>query len=326
VSSARFYDSTVHGFVERWADRAHALDRGVMVQLVRFARLLRLPRLIVGGALTGLGVLGVLSVTGWLDDTYAWLERFFQPGVWEAMATWVTAAIAGAAFVYAKRQVQEAKQARIAQENQSRASFEQQAELSREALNQQAAQFRKQMAAQAKIAQKALDHDAEQAQRTRDEMAQPNVVMYPEPNPTDWQILEVVIKNFGDTPAYSIVPSIEPPLQTLPNNPSNGELYEIPIPPLIPILAPGQEWRTFWDSAVERRQKEREIRDEIIGNWPGGPPTGTDFAPLVAERMPRTQHTGNVTYWDSRGNSYETKAVLDFEMLKGSMRQDIRDQ
>jgi hypothetical protein len=297
-----------------------------MVQLVRFARLLRLPRLIVGGALTGLGVLGVLSVTGWLDDTYAWLERFFQPGVWEAMATWVTAAIAGGAFVYAKRQVQEAKQARIAQENQSRASFEQQAELSREALNQQAAQFRKQMAAQAKIAQKALDHDAEQAQRTRDEMAQPNVVMYPEPNPTDWQILEVVIKNFGDTPAYSIVPSIEPPLQTLPNNPSNGELYEIPIPPLIPILAPGQEWRTFWDSAVERRQKEREIRDEIIGNWPGGPPTGTDFAPLVAERMPRTQHTGNVTYWDSRGNSYETNAILDFEMLKGSMRQDIRDR
>jgi hypothetical protein len=79
------------------------------------------------------------------------------------MATWVTAAIAVGAFVYAKRQVSEA----------------------RRACEQQARHFRK-----------TLDHDAKQAQRTRDEMAQPNVVMYAEPNPDDWQLLEVVIKNF----------------------------------------------------------------------------------------------------------------------------------
>jgi hypothetical protein len=158
----------VHEFVERWADRAHALDREVTVQLVRlvrFARLPRLPRLIVGGALTGLGV---LSVTDWLDNTYAWFERFFQPGLWEAMATWVTAAIAGGAFVYAKRQVQEAKQARLSQETHSRASLEQQAELSRQAHQQQAKESRQSLEQQAVQSRKQITEQAAYAGRGAD--------------------------------------------------------------------------------------------------------------------------------------------------------------
>ncbi|MCT7656829.1 hypothetical protein [Mycobacterium deserti] len=160
----------------------------------------------------------------------------------------------------------------------------------------------------------------DEARRTREEQAQPNVVMYAEPNAVDWQLLEVVIKNFGTTPAYDIVPIVDPPLQSLPNMISDGKNYEIPIPVSIPILAPGQEWRTFWDSAVERREKERDIQAEIIGSWQGGPPTGTDFAPLVSERMPKAKHNVKVQYWDSQKKMHVTLGFLDFDMLKGSIR------
>lgn len=274
-------------WVEDGADKGREVDRWIADGLVGFVRLLKVPHVVGVGVMTSLFVLGTLETCGWLRTTYGWFVRFFQPGVWAAMAAWITAGIAVGAFIYAKRQVSEARRSR----------------------EQQARHFRE-----------TLDHDAEQAQRTRDEMAQPNVVMYAEPNEDDWQQLEVVIKNFGGTPAYDVVPIIEPPLQSLPNLISDGEIYEIPIPTSISVLAPGQEWRTFWDSAVERRQKEREIKNEIIANWPGGPPTGTDFDPLIAERMPHTRHTGKVQYWDSKQKLHKTTAILDFNMLKGSMR------
>ena len=33
---------------------------------------------------------------------------------------------------------------------------------------------------------------------------QPNVVMFMEPAATDWDLIELVVKNFGRTPAYNI--------------------------------------------------------------------------------------------------------------------------
>jgi hypothetical protein len=160
----------------------------------------------------------------------------------------------------------------------------------------------------------------DEARRTREEQAQPNVVMYAEPNEIDWQLLEVVIKNFGTTPAYEIVPIIDPPLESSPNLVSGEANYVVPIPTSIAILAPGQEWRTFWDSAVERRELERDIEAQVIASFPGGPPTGTDLRPLVAERMPKSKHNVEVQYWDSQKKLHVTPGFLDFDMLKGSMR------
>lgn len=160
----------------------------------------------------------------------------------------------------------------------------------------------------------------DEARRTREEQAQPNVVMYAEPNEIDWQELEVVIKNFGTTPAYDIVAIVDPPLESLPNGLSGNANYKIPVPPSIPILAPGQEWRTFWDSAVERQERERDIRAEIIASYQGGPPTGTDFAPLIAARMPASKHNVKVQYWDSQKKLHVTPGFLDFDLLKGTIR------
>jgi hypothetical protein len=133
-------------------------------------------------------------------------------------------------------------------------------------------------------------------------------------------LLEVVIKNFGTTPAYDIVPIVDPPLESSPNLVSDEGIYTVPIPTSIAILAPGQEWRTFWDSAVERRELEHQIESEVIASFQGGPPTGADLAPLVAERMPKSKHNVKVQYWDSQKKMHVTLGFLDFDMLKGSMR------
>ena len=46
-----------------------------------------------------------------------------------------------------------------------------------------------------------------QYQRAKDqtaELMQPNVAMFMEPSATDWHLIELVVKNFGRTPAYGI--------------------------------------------------------------------------------------------------------------------------
>src|SRR5271166_428445 len=77
--------------------------------------------------------------------------------------------------------------------------------------------------------EKAQDQ-VDEARRTRELQAQPNVVLYSEPNPSVWQILEVVVKNFGTTPAYDIKISITPQLQATPNHVTYPEIADIPVP------------------------------------------------------------------------------------------------
>lgn len=318
--------------------RGRTLDLATKRAAISAARSMGWARTIFALVHLALCMLAILCLTGQLSATYAWLNRFFQPEVWSAVAAWVTVGIAAGAFVYAKRQVQEARHSRVSQEKHARESLDQQALLaqrslgrqrwdSREALRQQrmesSAALRQQERAideQRRIAQESSDEQARQAQLTRDEMAQPNVMIFAEPNPADWQILEIIIKNFGNTPAYGVSVILDSPLQSLPNNISNGENYDIPIPVTIPVLAPGQQWTTVWDSAVERHRKRRVLRHKLIQNYPGGPPSGTDIDAEVETFMPRSRHTATVQYTDSKGKIHHTKSFLDFNMLDGSMR------
>jgi multidrug efflux pump subunit AcrA (membrane-fusion protein) len=325
----------------------------------------RYKKWLIGAAVIAALAVGVLAITGTLGSVYRWMVRYFQPEVWSAIAAWFTFAIAVGAFLYAKQQVYQAKQARKDQEKQSgdalklqaklaresnehqaelarksleqqaelsRKSSEQQAELARVANEQQAKMLREQITQQADIAQKALDEQAriaqesandqaKEAQKTRDEMAQPNVIMYVEPNAADWQIQDLVIKNFGKTPAYQVSPIVDTPLQSLPgDDDSDRDFSIVPLPIVIPILAPGQAWTTVWDDATERRGRRVELRREIILGFPGGPPTGTDIDALVSRRMPDSQHTGRVQYFDAKGRAYVTESILNFDLLDGSTR------
>lgn len=211
-----------------------------------------------------------------ISVTWGWM-RHVRADAWSAAASWaavtvavITVLVAGF-FAHkqvneAKKQVREAQSARLQQERQAREA----------------------LASQAKIAQDALNHQAAQAQETREKQAQPNVTAYMEHSLASWHLIELVIKNFGATPAYNVEVSFDPPPQVSAEIKGQRNT-NLPYPELIPFLAPQQEWRTFWDSGIER---------------------------TAAENI-ASHHDVEVKFEDDRGKPFVTKAILDWEILVG---------
>ena len=78
--------------------------------------------------------------------------------------------------------------------------------------------------------------------------------------------MDLVIKNFGQTPAYNIRITL-PPLQVVPfDNESTGERVTTHyVPSNIAVLAPGQEWRSAWESGVEIEEYDGELPSNYVG-------------------------------------------------------------
>ncbi|WP_373202717.1 hypothetical protein [Mycobacterium marinum] len=106
-----------------------------------------------------------------------------------------------------------------------------------------------------------------EARETRERVTQPNVVVYIDHNPKNFQYLDFVVKNFGETPAYSLRVTLAR-LDVSPyHNNITGEdvgVTELAVPEHIAVLAPGQDWRSLWDSAVKRKQHSDELSDEPV--------------------------------------------------------------
>lgn len=130
-----------------------------------------------------------------------------------------------------------------------------------------------------------------EARRTREEQAQPNVVTFMESNHAVWQMMELVVKNFGTTPAYGVQLEFDSDPKVSPASDSEA-ITDLDYPKLIPILAPWQEWRTFWDFAPKR---------------------------MATEGL-ATRHKATVHYKDSRDKAFTTEAILDWETLIGTKR------
>lgn len=120
---------------------------------------------------------------------------------------------------------------------------------------------------------------------TRERQTQPNVVAFVRPNAKAHQILDLVVANYGLTPAYHVKLFFEP-LTVSPYQGISGLVTSLHLPKEIAVLAPGQEWLTMWDAATERYPK----RDEL----------GSRFEGLV-------------TFKDSRGNRFGNPAILDWD-------------
>ena len=109
----------------------------------------------------------------------------------------------------------------------------------------------------------------QQAREQTAEALQPNVAMFMEPSASDWHLVELVVKNFGRTPAYSIrFEFANPP--TVGKYESAYEDRYVEVTPLnlpaeIPYLAPSQEWRIVWDSALDRRELGEAIASRFDG-------------------------------------------------------------
>lgn len=176
-----------------------------------------------------------------------------------------------------------------------------------------------------------------EVRRTRELQAQPNVVLYTELNPAVKQYIEIVVKNFGTTPAYFVKVTVTPPLKATPNLMTIDKLADVPIPDF-PILAPGQEWGTGWDFSVSRKRyqdkwqrlaetSDAELTDqEKLEKERWSTQTG-DFNPpgqRFKDKFLPSRYTATVTYKDSDGRDYKTHAILDSDQFKGTTWVDIK--
>jgi molybdopterin converting factor small subunit len=143
-----------------------------------------------------------------------------------------------------------------------------------------------------------------QYQRVRDqngELTQPNVAMFMEPSATDWHLIELVVKNFGRTPAFGIrFEFANPPTVGRYESASYEDRYiditELNLPSEIPYLAPTQEWRIVWDSALDRR----ELGEAIASRFHGA---------VTYYDEPKSRDTKQKRY------QYRSSAVLDWSTL-----------
>jgi len=123
----------------------------------------------------------------------------------------------------------------------------------------------------------------DEARTLRKEQAQPYVVMYAEPAEHDPNVIDLVLKNFGTTAALDVRPDVQPALR---QSRSGGSARDIMLPAVIPILAPGQEWRTFWDHGIARHDVNLPDR-----------------------------HEGLVRFRDSEGKEHQTPVLLVWSIL-----------
>jgi hypothetical protein len=109
---------------------------------------------------------------------------------------------------------------------------------------------------------------AQQTKQEQEDLSQPNVAMFMEPSASDWHLIELVVKNFGQRPAYGIRFEFASP-PTVPRYESAEDRFvdivPLKLPAEIPYLAPSQEWRTVWDSALDRKQLGEAIGSRFAG-------------------------------------------------------------
>ncbi len=154
----------------------------------------------------------------------------------------------------------------------------------------------------------ALIYAWRQFQRAKDQsedLSQPNVAMYMEPSASDWHLIELVVKNFGQKPAYGIKFEFATP-PTVPRYESADadnyvDIVPLKLPAEIPYLAPSQEWRTVWDSALDRKQL-----GESIGSRFAGAVTFSDQADSSRQGKGKAKRSAN---------QFRTPAVLDWATL-----------
>ena len=141
------------------------------------------------------------------------------------------------------------------------------------------------------------------ARHQTEDISQPNVAMFMEPNATDWHLVELVVKNFGQKPAYGIKFEFATP-PTVPRyesaDPDNYvDIVPLKLPAEIPYLAPTQEWRTVWDSALDRKQLGESIGSRFAG-------AVTFYDRPNASRQGKTKQ---------KRHQFRTPAVLDWSTL-----------
>ena len=80
-------------------------------------------------------------------------------------------------------------------------------------------------------------------------------------------MIELVVRNFGQTAAHDIRFHFvtHPTVAAYEDSRFDGspEVAELDLPSELRYLAPGQEWRTVWDSAISREELGNAKKDRF---------------------------------------------------------------
>jgi hypothetical protein len=143
------------------------------------------------------------------------------------------------------------------------------------------------------------------------EQTRPHVAMFMEPHAADWHVIELVVRNFGKTAAYDIRFSFtNPPTVAEYENAHDGyaDVAELQLPSELPMLAPGQEWRMVWDSALDRA----ELGDAIESRFSG-----------TVTYYDRPDQPRGWRFWRRPRQPLETNVVLDWDALPPVQRIEL---
>ncbi|MEU4593221.1 hypothetical protein [Micromonospora aurantiaca (nom. illeg.)] len=143
------------------------------------------------------------------------------------------------------------------------------------------------------VAAMAAFRQVREARKLREEQAQPYVVAYMEASPASEHIIDLVVKNFGTTVARNVRITSNPRL--LRSGAGGEKVEEVALFDVLPVLVPGQEWRTFWDSGISRSGLDAPDKYEI-----------------------------EVTYQNSKGDPMDpTLAILDWAFYKSRIWTEV---
>lgn len=129
-----------------------------------------------------------------------------------------------------------------------------------------------------------------EARKAQAEQERPYVIVSIDRSEAGSQLMDLVIQNIGKTPAHNLRLSFDPVPIRAKETPglelANTRLFNEPLP----LLPPGRVIRTFFDSAIDR--KDSELHSE---------------------------YNVQVTYENTSGERWKEDSVLDLDVLKGAM-------
>jgi hypothetical protein len=142
----------------------------------------------------------------------------------------------------------------------------------------------------------------------------PQVAMFMEPHAADWHVIELVVRNFGQTAAHDVrFQFVKPPTVAVYEDHVDDaapDVAELDLPSELPVLAPGQEWRTVWDSQLSRDQLGGAIRSRFDGK-------------LTYFDSPRPEGDKRGSrFWNKR-QEFESKVCLDWATLQPAQRLEL---
>jgi hypothetical protein len=155
------------------------------------------------------------------------------------------------------------------------------------------------------------NHQITRNRRLAAEQTRPHVAMLMEPHAADWHVIELVVRNFGQTAAYDIRFSFQnPPMVAEYENAADGyaDIVELQLPRELPVLAPGQEWRMVWDSALDRAEIGGAIESRFAG---------------TVIYYDRPAKPSGWRFWERERRALETRVVLDWAALPPVQRIEL---